>query len=233
MKRLLIFMMVLMLLVPAPLSVSAEDGNVIYSGDSGEFIFEPGTGYSPTDLFPDFKEVMPGDLLTQNITVKNEASNNVKVEIYIRSLGAHDDEQSQELLSQLELEVVKLTDTVLFDAEADETAQLTKWTCLGTLYSGGEVDLEVILKVPDSLDNTYALHEGYLDWEFMVKEFPIEDDDPEPPTDESDSEKADSEKAESTPTGDDTNFVWHTVLFCCLGAMLTNTCILYREKNKK
>ena len=162
--------------------VYAAEGKVTYDGNAKEFIFEPGSDYSPTDLFHDFKGVMPGDTLTQKITVKNDASNNVKVKIYIRSLGAHED--SKDFLSQLGLKVQKSEDNemaYMFDAAADETAQLTDWVCLGTLYSGGEVNLDVILDVPVELDNNYQNKVGYLDWEFMVEEFPVEEDDPKHP----------------------------------------------------
>ena len=69
----------------------------------------------------------------------------------------------------------------IFDAAASETAQLTDWVCLGTLYSGGEVNLNVILDVPVELDNMFQQHIGYLDWEFMIEEYEMEPTDPEPP----------------------------------------------------
>lgn len=162
--------------------VFAADGNVTYSGDAGEVIFAPGSEYSLTDLFPNFKDVMPGDSITQPITVKNDASNKVKVKIYVRSLGAH--EGSEAFLSQLRLRVEKSEENTMaymFDAAASETAQLTEWICLGTLYSGGEVNLNVILDVPVELDNQYQQQIGYIDWEFMIEEYEIEPTDPEPP----------------------------------------------------
>ena len=163
-------------------SALAAEGKVIYSGDAGKFIFAPGSRYSPTDLFPNFKDVMPGDSIYQHITVKNDASRKVKVKIYMRALGAHED--SVEFLSQLRLRVAKSADNTMdymFDAYAHETAQLTDWVCLGTLYSGGKVNLDVILDVPVELDNRYQQQIGYLDWEFMVKEFKIDPSDPEAP----------------------------------------------------
>ena len=69
----------------------------------------------------------------------------------------------------------------MFDAAANETAQLTEWTLLGTLYSGGEVNLNVILDVPVELDNMFREYVGDLDWEFMIDEYEIDPDDPQPP----------------------------------------------------
>ena len=41
--------------------------------------------------------------------------------------------------------------------------------------------MNVILDVPVELDNSYQNRIGYLDWEFMVEEYEIEDTDPLPP----------------------------------------------------
>ncbi len=174
--------MVIMLLLSCAIPVFAADANVTYSGNAGSFVFAPGSRHSLTDLFPNFKGVMPGDTLTQKITVKNDADNKVKVKVYIRSLGAHED--SVEFLSQLGLKVQKSAENkmaYMFNAAANETAQLTDWVYLGTLYSGGEVNLDVILNVPVELDNEFQSKIGYLDWEFMIEEFPVEDTDPKPP----------------------------------------------------
>ena len=182
MKRLITLFVVLIVALSSVLTVYAADGKVTYSGNAGNFVFEPGSDHSLTDLFPNFKDVMPGDTLTQQITVKNNADNKVKVKIYIRSLGAHED--SVDFLSKLGLKVAKSEENkmaYMFDAKANETAQLTDWVCLGTLYSGGEVNLDVTLTVPVELDNEFQNDVGYLDWEFMIEEFPIEEGDPKPP----------------------------------------------------
>lgn len=148
------------------LPVQAAEGNVKYTGHAGEFIFAPGSKYSPTDLFPDFKDVMPGDTITQKIVIKNDGDTNVKISM--RSLGAHED--SVKFLKELKLTVVQLTDTKLFEAEADQKAQLTEWRALGTIAPGGEVVLEVKLEVPTSLDNNFKSLIGYIDWEFLAEE---------------------------------------------------------------
>ena len=181
MKRLPLFLLVATILLSCVVPASAADGNVTYFGITQEFIFQPGGEHSLTDLFPNFKDVMPGDNIAQKITVKNDQNKNVKVEIYVRSLGAH--EGSQEFLSQMGLRVRVLEGEMdyMFNAYANETAQMTDWVCLGMLYSGGKVDLYVILDVPVTMGNEFQDQIGYLDWEFKVIEYPVDDDDPKPP----------------------------------------------------
>ena len=216
MKKIITLLITLAVLLSSTVTVFAADGKVTYSGNAGNFVFEPGSEHSLTDLFPNFKGVMPGDTLTQKITVKNDADNKVKVKIYIRSLGAHED--SVEFLSQLGLKVAKSEENkmaYMFDAAANETAQLTDWVCLGTLYSGGEVNLDVTLTVPVELDNEFQNDVGYLDWEFMVEEFPIEEGDPKPPQ-----------------TGDNSHMgLWFTIMICSLIMMII--LLVWRKKDKE
>ena len=216
MKKIITLLITLALLLSSTVTVFAADGKVTYSGNAGNVVFEPGSEHSLTDLFPNFKGVMPGDTLTQKITVKNDADNNVKVKIYMRSLGAHED--SVEFLSQLNLKVDKSEHNemaYMFDAAANETAQLTDWVCLGTLYSGGEVNLDVTLNVSVELPNEFQNKIGYLDWEFKIEEFPIEEGDPKPPQ-----------------TGDNSNMgLWFTIIICSLLMMII--LLIWRKKDKQ
>ena len=216
MKKIIALLFTVVLLLSSTVTVFAADGKVTYSGNAGNFVFEPGSDHSLTDLFPNFKGVMPGDTLTQKITVKNDADNKVKVKIYIRSLGAHED--SKEFLSQLGLKVKKSSDNdmaYMFDAAANETAQLTDWVYLGMLYSGGEVNLDVTLDVPTSLDNEYQSKIGYLDWEFMIEEFPVEPGDPQAPQ-----------------TGDNSNMgLWFALMISSLAMLII--LLFWRKKDKE
>ena len=216
MKKIIVLLFTIVLLLSSAVNVFAADGKVTYNGNAGNVVFEPGSEYSLTDLFPNFKGVMPGDILTQKITVKNNADNKVKVKIYVRSLGAH--EESVEFLSQLGLKVAKSNDNemaYMFDAASYETVRLFDWVCLGTLYSGGEVNLDVTLTVPVELDNEFQNKIGYLNWEFMIEEFPIEEGDPKPPQ-----------------TGDNSNMrLWFALMLSSFTMLII--LLIWRKKDKE
>ena len=200
-------------------ALAAEDGSVTYDGNAQEFIFAPGSQYSPIDLFTNFKGVMPGDKLTEQIVVKNDADRNVEVKLYMRSLGAQ--EGSEDFLSQMTLTVEQDGTSELFDAPADQTAQLTDWVLLGTFQSGAEVTLNVTLDVPIEMDSTYAFETGYLDWQFKAEEFPIE-------TGEGDSG--------STQTGDTSNPMLYVGIMggsAVLAAALIILIIVLRRRAKR
>lgn len=169
MKRLITLLAALALAVCLPVGAWAN-GSVTYDGAAQEFIFAPGTAQSPTSLFENFLDVMPGDVRTETIELRNDRRSDADVRVYMRSLGAQ--EQTDAFLSQLALTVRQTDDSALFDAPANETAQLDDWVYLGTVHPGGSTRLEVALTVPLALDDAWQDQIGYIDWQFKVEQIP-------------------------------------------------------------
>lgn len=227
----------LMLLCSTAVSFATGSSSVTYKGKAKEFIFQPGSDYSVNDLFTNFKGVMPGDTLTQQINVRNEASKKVNVKIYIRALGPAELENnngeeivsaddSADFLKEMNLTVETDSDKKLFDAPADQTAGLTNWVLLGTFRSGADVDLDVNLEVPITMGNDCQERIGALDWQFMAEEYPLDPDDPSTPTDPSGPNGPngpnDPDNPDTTKTGDDSNMlVYGLIALAALGAGAT------------
>ena len=97
MKKIISIIMLLCLLTGTAFAAAS----VTYEGGAEKFVFLPGSEYSDSDLFENFKGVLPGDALTQQITVKNATDG--KVRIYMRA----EDEgmEDTDFLSQLHMTV--------------------------------------------------------------------------------------------------------------------------------
>ena len=90
-NRLLSLGLVLIAVAVLTIPVLAADAVVRRDGTSGLVIETTGSGYTDTDLFNNFKDVMPGDERTETITIKNSVNGFDYVKLYIRA-EAHDEE---------------------------------------------------------------------------------------------------------------------------------------------
>lgn len=152
-----------------------------YEGGAENFVIVPGTEYSETDLFNNFKNVMPGDELKQSITIKNNSKKSDYIKIYLKA-EPHGEENPlskvvdsretvdsmNDFLSQLKLYVWN-GDEVPYMNSPDNTGNLTNYQVLGRLEYGKSMDLDLVLKVPIEMDNEYMNRIGEVDWIFMVE----------------------------------------------------------------
>ncbi len=178
--------LVLMLLVVMSMSVTAfaASPSITFEGFSKGFDFQPGSEYTETDLFGSFKNVMPGDTVTEAITFTNSATDCDFVNLYMRA-EAHDETANPlspkvaeketvatmtEFLSKLSMKVWNGTE-LIYDASPDQLDGLKSNKLLGTFRTGETATLKVELSVPIELDNKYANRVGEVDWIFHVEAY--------------------------------------------------------------
>lgn len=182
-KCIVSLLMIAILVIKSGTLAEAASSSVSYEGGAEKYVFLPGSEYTDSDLFDNFKGVMPGDTLQQIITVQNDSDNSDYVKIYMRA-ETHDDAGNplsdnvaaeteivsmQEFLGQLSMTVRK-GDEVIFEASPDELDGLSENILLGEYEPGESSELIVELSVPIELRNEYMNHVGEIDWVFMVEE---------------------------------------------------------------
>ena len=235
----LVMMLVLLLGIGAP--AYALDGNVTYQGGAEKFVFTPGSGYTDTDLFDGFKNVMPGDVLEQKIQVKNGFFGTGSVKIYLRAV-AHDEAANpltysesfenlagkdqagipgqrdetvatmSDFLSQLYMEVWQGSERI-FTGSPNELDGLKNNVLLANVPRGKSVELTVKLQVPAELGNEYAYRVGEVDWVFTAEEL-----DPQG----------------NPKTGDTSNLtLWIVVMVVCLAAIAVVAFLILKKKKAK
>ena len=181
-----VFSLVLMILIVISLSSTAFAAapSITFKGFTSGFDFQPGSEYTETDLFNSFKNVMPGDTVTETITFTNSASDCDFVNLYMRA-EAHDETANPlspkvadketiaamtEFLSKLSMKVWNGTE-LIYDAAPNELGGLGSNKFLGTFRSGETASLKVELSVPIDLDNKFADRIGEVDWIFHVEAY--------------------------------------------------------------
>ena len=181
-----IFSLVLMLLMVMSLASTAlaASPSITFNGFTSGFDFQPGSEYTETDLFGNFKNVMPGDTVTETITFTNSATDCDFVNLYMRA-EAHDETDNPlspkvaeketvatmtEFLSKLSMKVWNGTE-LIYEASPDELDGLKTNRLLGTFRTGETATLKVELSVPIELDNKYANRVGEVDWIFHVEAY--------------------------------------------------------------
>ena len=158
----------LMALVLLSMTAYADDTKVNFVGGAENFVFVVGANNATeSDLFDNFKNVLPGDTIEQKIRVENNSD--MVVRVYLRAEPVA--EAFDEFLNQMNLTVVSGSDKI-FEAAANEQAGLTNYRLLGTFKKQGGTDLTVTLEVPIEMGNEFMAQMGEIPWTFMVEEVP-------------------------------------------------------------
>ena len=185
---LLMTLVLVMALAPAALAADTT-ATVDITGKKDTFVFSPGSGASSTDLFPNFKNVMPGDTVTQRIEITHKGVGLDKFKLYMRAVPHNNANQPQtpvlrnegsvaemnDFLSQLELRIYKgpnTTVTPIYSGSPDGANQLKDFILLGEFTKGRKGVITAELTVPITMGNEFADRMGEVDWEFLIEEVP-------------------------------------------------------------
>lgn len=193
MPALMALLMALSVVAPA----FAAESTVTYTGPSTLFEFEPGSYWTDTDLFENFKGVMPGDVLYEEVKVKNATTR--PVQIWMGGL-LHDEEENpisprvleeliadgrkgelseleymHDFLSQMTLTVWKgemIDRNIIYQGTPNtlEEGFEDGFVSLGVFPMGSSVKLNVRLEVPITMGNEYSYRIGEVDWIFVVQD---------------------------------------------------------------
>ena len=171
----------------------ADETSTIIIKGKGIFDFKVESDYHATDLFDEFKDIMPGDRLTETITIKNQSKASDYVKIYLKAVPhdatnvpRYDKDQAAEegkreavgesdmadFLSKLTLIVKDKKDKVIFEGTADQLDGREKKVNLGTLRKNKQMQLKAELYWDPDGDydyNVYANRVGEVDWVFTVE----------------------------------------------------------------
>ena len=174
--------LLLALVLVLSLSVSAFAAEVVFEGRSKGISIASDNELTASNLFGNFEGGMPGDSLSETITIKNLARDCDYIKLYIRAVPhgsgnglsgkVADIEDSvasmQDFLSQLSMEV-KQGDKTIYSGPPDELDGFQKNVYLGQYRKNQGTTLTVSLNVPIELNNEYAQRAGEVDWVFKVE----------------------------------------------------------------
>lgn len=219
--------------VPQLSGIEGDTGSsVVYQNGAEKFVTLPNE-----DLFQGFQGVMPGDVKTQLVNVKNEDDKTAYLYLYALQAEETQFENAQqkaisdELMKLLQVEITSTApngkSSVIYSGKLygeDEGFSMhgePQAVSLGGLAKGEQGQLSVVLKVPQELNNRYADAIAKIKWIFTVKQ---EDPVTPPPV---------------TPpgiitTGDAQAFALQiAAAVLCISLLTAAAVLFFKKKNKK
>lgn len=160
--------------------VYAEDMSIHFSGQDQGFTLDTGQPIDDPDLFSGFKNVMPGDTLTQMITITNKNKDSDYIALYLE-IQEHDDvknplsnhpdnneesvESMKQFTEQLTLRLIH-NDELIFEGAPHVGNTSIK---LGEFEPNETSVITAELTVPHDMGNDFANRFGEVDWRFTAE----------------------------------------------------------------
>ena len=205
MKKIISTLLMLVMLLSLSVTAFADAPNINYvGGDIKPFVFTANTTEYDTgsDMFANFKNMMPGDSRTQEITLKNSLTGYYKITVYFKAFphtdssgdnapkykGHHEPftpeelADMQEFLSNFDMTITNRRGEILYDdlASGGDGGGPEDWTKITTLNRGESATITVTLKAHLDMgdDDKFKNYIGEVDWKFRAVEIPYEPTEP-------------------------------------------------------
>ena len=136
----------------------------VFGSEAVTIVFDDSKRITKTDLFDNFKGVIPGDKLTQHIIMKNGCSDYDYIKVYMRAEADNKDAFLANLSMTVDVDGKKI-----FSGTPNETGLLSENVMLGTLDKNESVSLNVQLDVPIEMGDEFANTSGEVDWIFTIE----------------------------------------------------------------
>lgn len=167
------FSLLLAVLLIVALAVPASAASSVTFTSKSSVTVADGTAYHKTDLFEDFKEVMPGDSRTETITITNKIAGSSYITICIKAIphtdGTYDANPNNKLTDSMDDFLRQMTMTVqqgskeIYSGPANKGWEMDKSKGVKINYNRS-ADLTVTLTVDINMGNDYQDHLGEIDW---------------------------------------------------------------------
>ena len=119
-----LFSLILAVVMMLSMTISGfAAGIVTYKSGDEKFEFKPGTEYSDTDLFTDFKEMMPGDNKSQEIRFVYNGKDGVTANVYLQMKLPASDFKANDKTNNIFIHYWFSFFQAILEAQAPESAQ--------------------------------------------------------------------------------------------------------------
>ncbi len=150
--------------------LAAEGASVLTVKDlQGDFQVTPGSEQSQSDLFSSFKGVMPGDVCTETIEIRNRTAEHKPLRLFLTSVSPNPEQKESvaELLSMLNIRIWA-DDTLVFDATADTSSNQP--VSLGVIPYRKSAEMRIELTVPVAVNSQQARNMAQIQWFFSAED---------------------------------------------------------------
>ncbi len=158
----------LLCLAFAPRAFADAAPSVTYDGASRQLTVQGASGSATaTDLFPAFKDLMPGDQRQQDVQLAVQGATS-QVRLYVQAVV---DDKTAQALQPVTLAASASNNTALSDLQTASAGKVfASKTLVATFAGSGTAVLHLQLCVPTSVSNELANANEQVSWEFTAED---------------------------------------------------------------